>query len=345
MRLASRGFFDQGWKSRLGDARQIVFFDGSYLVSMQHSSTFDLVAYVAVPMANLRARFIAFARVLLPIALVLAGALSFGIVRLARQRASLPAALRLALKRREFELHYQPIVDLGSRRVVGIEALLRWSNRDGVQLRPDLFIPVAEQCGLIPPITELVIAGVARDLPKLLAEFPHCHVSINLAGSDLHSDVVVVALRKLVQTRGVTASNIIVEATEHSLVDPKRAQQVVSEIRKLGIRIAIDDFGTGYSSLSQLTTLQSDFLKIDKVFVETVGTDSPTGQVALHIIRIAESLGLKIIGEGVETEVQATFLQEHGVQFAQGWLFHEAMPFEDLLVVLRSRMSDTPSAT
>lgn len=336
-RLSSRGFFDPRWIKRMGAAETAVFFDGRYLVSTHRSMDFDLAVYVAVPEANLRARFLAFAHVLLPIALLLAAALSFGIVKLARQRASLPAELRAALKRREFELHYQPIVELGSRRIVGVEALLRWSNRDGPLMRPDLFIPVAEECGLIPQITDYVINRLAEDLPRLLGEFPDCHVSFNLASSDFHSESIVDSLRKLVQVRGIPAANLIVEATEHSFLAPDRAEQVWSGIRELGIGVAIDDFGTGYSNLSQLMTLQTDYLKIDKIFVETVGTESPTSQVALHIIYIADSLGMKIIGEGVETELQADFLQEHGVQFAQGWLFHKAMPLDDLLETIRRR--------
>ncbi|HET9031602.1 MAG TPA: EAL domain-containing protein [Dokdonella sp.] len=336
-RLSSRGFFDPRWLTRLGSKDATVFFDGHYLVSMERSKRFDLAAYVAVPKANLIARLMAFARVLVPIALVLAAALTFAIVKIARQRASLPTALRTALKRGEFDLHYQPIVELESRRIVGVEALLRWSNRDGPMMRPDLFIPVAEESGLIPQITDYVIKRLAQDLPRLSREFPDCHVSMNLASSDLHSERIVDALRKLVQTRGITASNIIVEATEHSFRDPDRSRHVLAGIRELGIRVAIDDFGTGYSNLSQLTTQQTDYLKIDKVFVDTVGTDSPTSQVALHIIYIADSLGLKIIGEGVETELQAEFLREHGVQFAQGWLFHKAMPMDELLELIRRR--------
>ncbi len=335
-RLISRGFFNPRWLKRLGNAASSVFFDGRYLVSMQRSNQFDLVAYVAVPEANLRERLLAFARVLVPIALVLAAALSFGIVKLARQRASLPAEMRAALKRQEFEVHYQPIVELESARVVGVEALLRWSSRGGPVMRPDLFIPVAEECGLIPQITDYVIKRIAIDLPRMLRVFPDCHVSINLASSDLHSGRIVESLGNLLRTPEISASNVIVEATEHSFLDPQRAKNVLAGIRALGIRVAIDDFGTGYSSLSQLTTFQSDYLKIDKVFVDTVGTSSPTGQVALHIIHIADSLGLKIIGEGVETELQANFLREHGVQFAQGWLFHQAMPIEALIRVLRS---------
>lgn len=337
IRIASRGVFDPRWSNRLGDAAQTVFFDGSHLVSMRRSSTFDIVAYVAVPAASLRARLASLALILVPLGLVVAAVLSFGIIKLAQQRASLPTELRLAIKRREFELHYQPIVDLESRRIVGVEALLRWPGRNGSSLRPDLFIPVAEECGLIPLITEFVMARIALDMPRLVAEFPDFYGSINLTASDLHTEAVVAALRKLVQTRGMTAANIIIEATEHSLLDPQRSRQVISDIRDMGIRIAIDDFGTGYSGLSQLTTLQSDYLKIDKVFVDTVGTDSPTNQVALHIIRIAESLGLSIIGEGVETEVQARFLFAHGVRLAQGWLFHRAMPLETLLGVLREQ--------
>lgn len=343
-RLSSRGHFENRWIKRFHDSGDPVFFDGEYLVSMKRSASFDTVAYVAVPVANLSARLEKFIRVLVPIALVLACAFSFGIIKLARQRASLPTELRLALKRREFEVHYQPIVELQSRRIIGIEALLRWVNRNGPQLRPDLFIPVAEECGLIPQITEYVIAQVAKDMPRLLSEYPDCHVSINLAASDLHSEAIVVALRNLVQTRGVPADKIMIEATEHSLLDPQRAQRIVSDIRKLGIRVAIDDFGTGYSSLSQLTTLQSDYLKIDKVFIDAIGTGSPTSEVALHIIQIADSLGLKVIGEGVETELQASFLYRHGVEYAQGWLFHKAMPFDALLGVLRKQVTSASAA-
>ncbi len=336
-RLSSRGHFDQRWIKRFHDTGNEVFFDGNYLVSMKRSATFDMVAYAAVPVANLRTRLMVFARVLVPIALVLAAALSFGIVKLARQRASLASEMRGALKRRDFILHYQPIVELASRRIVGVEALLRWPKRDGPQLRPDLFIPVAEECGLMPQITRYVLAQVSEDLPRLMAGFPECHVSINLASTDLHSDAIVVALSKLLESSGINPEAILVEATEHSFLDPQRAAQVVAEIRALGIRTAIDDFGTGYSSLSQLTTLQADYLKIDKVFVDTIGTESPTSQVALHIINMAKGLGLTIIGEGVETDIQAKFLHEHGVQLAQGWLFHEAMSLEHLLVILREQ--------
>lgn len=333
-RLSSRGFFDPRWITRSRGSASTTFFDGSYLVSTKRSASFDTVAYVALPAAKLRQRMIAFARVLVPIALILSAALSFGIIRLAQRQASLPAEIRTALKRREFELHYQPIVALQTRRIVGFEALLRWPNRNGPRLRPDLFVPVAEDCGLIHDLTRYVLDCIAIQAPQLIADHPHAYVSINLSSADLQSEQIITLLQKLLKTPGIEPRHIVVEATEHTLLDPERGPQIVARIRALGIRVAIDDFGTGYSNLSQLTTMRADFLKIDKVFVDTVGTDSPTSQVALHIIRIAETLGLEIIGEGVETEVQAQFLVTHGVQNAQGWLFHEAMPVEQLLVLL-----------
>jgi sensor c-di-GMP phosphodiesterase-like protein len=331
LRLSSRGAFDERWMTRLGDAGSATFFDGRHLVAMQRSSFYDTVAYAAVPLDVLRSRLYGFASVLVPIALVLGAVLSFGIVKLAQQHASLPNELRSALRRGDFELHYQPIVELPARRIVGFEALMRWRHRDGTQLRPDLFIPVAEDCGLIPQVTAFLLDQVARDAPRLLAVRPGCYISLNLGSSDLHSERIVEQLSGLLRTRGIEPRNIVVEATEHSFLDPLLASRIVAEIRALGVRVAIDDFGTGYSSLSKLTSLKTDFLKIDKAFVETVGTDSVTSEVALHIIRIAESMHLKVIGEGVEHQVQADFLYAHGVRYAQGWLFHPAMPIADIL--------------
>ena len=331
--LTRRGYFDPHWLDlALGESISSV--DGDYLVTMQGSDAYDVVAYVAVPMAYLRSRVYDFARLLMPLGLVMGAIMGMGILKLSEQRTSLPAALRVALRRREFVLHYQPIVRLDSRRIVGVEALLRWHTSNGPGLGPDVFIPAAEACGLIEQFTQYVIDQVALDLPRLIALHPDCYVSINLASSDLHSSTIVGALRTLVQTRGILPANIVAEATEHSFLDAKLAKQTVSEIRELGIRVAIDDFGTGYSSLSHLTTLQTDYLKIDKVFVEAVGTDSATSDVALHIVRIAQTLRMKVIAEGVETEVQASFLREHGVELAQGLLFSDVVTIEQLLPLL-----------
>lgn len=198
-------------------------------------------------------------------------------------------------------------------------------------MRPDQFVRAAEDCGLIGQFTEFVLARVARDAPTFVALHPDCYISINLSSSDLHGRRIVESLQHLIATPGLKAANIMLEMTEHSFLDIKRAEPAIEAIRALGIRIAIDDFGTGFSNLSQLTTLKVDCLKIDKVFIDTIGTDAPTSEVALHIIHIAESLHLTVIGEGIETEAQSRFLREYGVEYGQGWLYARAQSMEDIL--------------
>lgn len=328
---AHRGPVEPAWMARLHHSRQAVFFDGRHLVAIQASKRFDLAAYAAIPLTDLTSRLRSFMLILLPIGLVLGAAMAVTIVILARQRGSLPAVLRVALKRKEFLLHYQPIVELASGQMVGVEALLRWPANKDVGMRPALFLPAAEDCGLIHRFTEYVLAQVAVDGPRFFSQHPGAYISVNLASVDLRSDDVLEWLRRLLATPGVAPYNIAAEVTEHSFVDPASANQVIGKIRELGIRVAIDDFGTGFSSLSHLTNLSTDFLKIDKVFIDAIGTDSVTSEVALHIIQMAKSLNLTVISEGVETQTQADFLREHGVAYAQGWLFSKAQPLADIL--------------
>lgn len=328
---ASRGPFDPAWISAGRKAAHTTFRDGRYLVAIEASDKFDVAAYAAIPHAHVNARLRAFALVLLPIGLVLGAGLATAIVMLARQRASLPALLRAALKRREFVLYYQPIVELGSGAMVGAEALLRWPANKQIGMRPALFVQAAADCGLTARFTEYVLAQVAIDGPRFFSQHPGGYISINLAPTDLLSGAVVEHLQRLLRTPGIGVHNIVVEVTESSFIDPASANRTIARLHELGIRVAIDDFGTGFSSLSQLTQLRADYLKIDKVFVDAIGTDSVTSEVVLHIIEMARSLKLTLISEGVETQEQADFLHRQGVAFAQGWLFGKAQPLDELL--------------
>lgn len=329
--LAVRGAFNPAWTKRLGkNDAQVTFFDGNYLVAIQRSKKFDLAAYTAVPTAQLTARLREIATLLLPLGLLLGFGLSLAVFLLARRQNSMPTTLRLALKKREFTLHYQPIVTLASGEMVGVEALLRWP-RDGTYVRPDLFIRAAEDCGLISLFTEYVLSQVATDAPCFLKQHPECYISINLSSADLHGSRIVESLRHLVSIPGLASTNIMVELTEHSFLDGDRAGSAVEAIRELGIRVAIDDFGTGFSSLSHLAQLKTDCLKIDKVVIDAIGTDAATSEVAQHIIHMAESLGLTVIGEGIETEEQVRFLRDYGVEYGQGWRYARAMPMPELL--------------
>lgn len=326
-----RGHFDPAWIAPGRKAQHATFRDGDYLVAIQASDQFDVASFVAIPRAHVHTRLRAFALVLLPIGLGLGAALVTAIVMLARQRASLPALLRAALKRREFVLYYQPIVELGSHAMVGAEALLRWPANKQVGMRPALFVQAAAECGLTSRFTEYVLAQVAIDGPRFFSRHPGGYISINLAPTDLLSGTVVEHLQRLLATPGIGVHNIVVEVTEHSFIDPASANRTIARIHALGIRVAIDDFGTGFSGLSQLTQLHADYLKIDKIFVDAIGTGSVTSEVVLHIIEMARSLRLTMISEGVETRAQAEFLHRHGVAFAQGWLFGKAQPLDELL--------------
>ena len=318
-----------------------VAFDGKYLVAIERSADFDLAAYAAIPADSVDAKFRSLASTLAPFGALVGLGLAALLMYATRHQGTLPSIMRKALRERQFVVHYQPIVDLNTWRIVGVEALLRWPGKNGTSVKPDVFIPVAEESGVINGITQYVLDQVASDAPRMLAEWPEGYISINLSAHDLHSDDIVDSLRKLLDTKLLNPQNLMVEATEHSFVDPERARLVVGRIRELGIRVAIDDFGTGYSSLGYLTSLKTDCLKIDRTFVETVGTESVTSHVALHIIWMAETLGLTLIAEGVENHLQAEFLLDNGVQLAQGWLFAPALPMTELMARINEQLGRT----
>jgi sensor c-di-GMP phosphodiesterase-like protein len=279
--------------------------------------------------------------VLLPFGVAAGLALGLVAFLVALRRMGMPTLLRRALRKRELFLLYQPIVELQSGRCIGAEALIRWRRADGSMVAPDVFIPVAEESGLIEQVTGHVLEMVAADAGALFVQHPTFHIGINLAPADLQSTRTVELLDQLMRKTGALAHNILVEATERGLMDAAEVRAVIDAIRALGIAVAVDDFGTGYSSLSYLESFALDYLKIDKSFVDTLAINAATSQVALHIIEMAKSLQLKMIAEGVETEAQAALLRERGVQFAQGWLFARPMT----MAALREYMAKQDAAT
>jgi sensor c-di-GMP phosphodiesterase-like protein len=294
---------------------------------MRRSTRCDLAVYVALPIAEVDAGFRRAAMFLLPLGACSGIVLAWAALLLLRRQAALPAIMRLALKRREFFLEYQPIVDLQTGHWTGAEALIRWSRPKGEIMRPDHFIPVAEENGLITLITRRVLSLAQDDAADLFARYPHCHIALNLSAEDLHSMGTVDLLLDLKRATGAGPGNIVIEATERGFMQGDLAHSVIAALRANGFQLAIDDFGTGYSCLSYLQSFKVDYLKIDKVFVDTITTDAPASHVVAHIIGLGRALGIKMIAEGVETEEQAMFLRSRGVQYAQGWLFGKPMPF------------------
>ena len=256
----------------------------------------------------------------------------------------LPIGLMLdALNSHAIQVYYQPIISLQSGKIVGAEALARWRQPDGSFLSPDIFIPLAEQTGLITRLTEDIVRKIFTDLGTWLRQRPEIHISINLSVDDLRSPKLPMLLQEQLQRWGISAQQIILEITERGFVDPQTTLPVIAGYRQAGHRISIDDFGTGYSSLSYLQKLDVDTLKIDKAFVDTLECESLTP----HIIEMAKALNLATVAEGVETESQRDWLRMHGVLYAQGWLYSKALPKEKFILWAENNLKaySSPSGT
>lgn len=336
---STRGAIKQEWADRANSIGEGCFDDGEFLVAVISSQRFPTQTFAAQPLTNLAAHTSPEATALRLFGVLAGIALALLTFLLARRQMGMAALLRRALRRRELFLLYQPIIELATRKCIGAEALIRWQRSDGQMTAPDVFIPVAEKSGLIQDITARVLDTVATDLGDIFVRLPTFHIGINLAAADLQSPRTVELLADLMRTTNAGPQSIMVEATERGLMDAERVRQVIHDIHGLGIEVAVDDFGTGYSSLSYLGTFDLDYLKIDKSFVDTLQTDAATSQVALHIIEMAKALNLKMIAEGVETESQATLLQDRGVQFAQGWLFARPMRMSALRKFVEAQAS------
>jgi sensor c-di-GMP phosphodiesterase-like protein len=277
---------------------------------------------------------------LLPIGAFIAVFIVGIVIWLSRRRLSPVGELEIAIQNREFVVHYQPIVELKTGRCTGGEALVRWRRPDGSLVRPDLFIPLAEETGLIMSITDQVIAIVVADLRSHFLADRSLHVAINISAADIKTGRILPVVTRALGRTGIEPRQIWLEATERGFMDIDSARATITLARQLGHAVAIDDFGTGYSSLQYLQGLPLDALKIDRAFVDSIGRNTATSSVISHIIDMAKTLNLQIIAEGVETELQANFLRAHQVEFAQGWLFSKPLPVSDFIDFLRRSNDD-----
>ena len=257
---------------------------------------------------------------------VLAGAWIYLVLRYSQHRSSLSTQFREALAKGHVIAYYQPIVVLPTGRCVGAEALARWVRDDGQMMRPDVFMAIAEEAGLVPDITLAILSATLHDLGALLREHPQLCININLASEDVTRGSFIRTLTDSLNRNAVAASSIKLEITEREMVNTDESRKRISEYRRLGHKVAVDDFGTGYSSLSYLESFDLDTLKIDKSFVDAIGTEAVTNNVIGHVIDMAKSLSLDIVAEGVETEQQVNWLTDQGVEFCQGYYFSRPVP-------------------
>jgi len=234
--------------------------------------------------------------------------------------------LRRALANNEFVLYYQPLVDVSSATVFGLEALIRWQHPELGLLRPDRFIPAAEQSGLIIAIGRWVLHEACKQAAEWHRRGHKVVMAVNLSGRQFSDVDLINHIQDALASAGLKAEYLELEITEgYAMKDVQKAIQTLKQLKSIGVRIAIDDFGTGYSCLSYLKQFPIDTLKLDGSFVRDLAAPEDA-QIALGVIALAHSLKLKVIAEGVETISQLAFLKEHSCDRLQGYLFSRPMP-------------------
>ena len=255
------------------------------------------------------------------------------------ERLALETALRRALERDEFLLHYQPKVDIASGRVCGIEALVRWQQPGKALVPPAQFIPIAEETGLIVPIGEWVLTtACSRGKQWQDGGQPPLNIAVNLSARQFAQKDLVQSVARILKATGLDPARLEFEITESMVMrDPENAVVLLKALKAMGIRLSIDDFGTGYSSLSYLKRFPIDSVKIDRSFIRDLPEDGEDAAITQAIIAMAHSLRLKVIAEGVETEAQLEFLRRHGCDEMQGYLFSKPLPEAELLQFLSPR--------
>ncbi|QBI01781.1 EAL domain-containing response regulator [Pseudoduganella albidiflava] len=256
-----------------------------------------------------------------------------------RERVRMMHALRTAFSKHELFLAYQPQIDLATRRAVGAEALLRWRAADGRFVPPDRFIPIAEYSGLIIDIGEWVLRTACAELVRLRAAGHHeFTMSINVSQVQFRHPQFLQVLRNALADTGAPPRHVELEITESmAMEEPDTFIEMLAQVKETGVHIAIDDFGTGFSSLSHLQRLRLDRLKIDRAFVTEISGASRGSSIAEMVIQLGRNLGLSVVAEGVEDELQARVLQQLGCPLAQGFLFARPMAAGDLYGWLASQ--------
>jgi len=243
--------------------------------------------------------------------------------------------LRKAIHRKEFVTHYQPIVSLKSRSVVGFEALIRWRHPQLGLIYPGSFISIAEETGLIIPITRLILQEACSDLKSWQDQVQHLQkltMNVNISSKHFLQPSLLDDIKEVLDTTGLPPDHLKIEITETALMeDVEETVRHVNRMREYGLQIVIDDFGTGYSSLSYLQRLPIDTLKVDRSFVSRI-QNTPDGNrnIVEAIISLAHRLDMIVVAEGVENLEQYTILLNMKCQFGQGYLFSKPMAKEDV---------------
>lgn len=250
--------------------------------------------------------------------------------------------LRNALLNEEFQVNYQPLVDAKSGQVVAVEALIRWNRPDGKPVGPNIFIPIAEESGLINPIGLFVLRQACQDA----RDWPIIKLSVNISAAQLRNPEFPVQLGQILEETGFEAERLELEITETCLVlDPVIAERSLDVIRGFGVNVVLDDFGTGYASIGFLRQFRFEKLKLDRSLVVDSAEDESSRAMMLSSISMAQALKMGVTAEGVETKAQADLVRSAGCDQIQGWLYFKAMPANEIAKHLTKPVTDTAQDT
>ncbi|NCB57419.1 MAG: EAL domain-containing protein [Gammaproteobacteria bacterium] len=265
------------------------------------------------------------------------------LTRAAEQRLDLEVRLQRALRLNELRLYFQPQIEISSNRIIGAEALVRWQDPAHGLISPAQFIPVAEETGLIKQLGEWVLLEACRQGKEWQQKgLPAINLAVNISPVQFRNSNILESVFNALKQTGYPASLLELELTESALMTHENeAVEILSALRKYGIRLAIDDFGTGYSSLAYLKRFPLDVLKIDKSFVDDIPHKKDDMEIAAAIVAMAHTLRLKVLAEGVETEEQLTFLKEQGCDCYQGYLMSPPVPADQFEQLLRAQAEDS----
>ena len=264
----------------------------------------------------------------------------------ALRRLQLESDLRKGLDRKEFRVHYQPIVSLDDTRIVGFEALARWQRPEGMVMPGD-FIPIADETGIIVSINRQLLPQACQQLRKWQESFPTdppLFLSVNISPKEFAQADLPNQMQRLIDENGMDPRCMALEITETiAMADADRSAAVMAELKALGVGIDIDDFGTGYSSLSRLQGFRIDTLKVDRAFVSRIDSDRETHEIVRIIVMLAHNLGLRVVAEGIETQAQLDLLRALGCELGQGYFFSKPADPHVISNVLTNSRSTTVS--
>ena len=250
-----------------------------------------------------------------------------------RTRAELAIDMKRALAGEEFELYYQAQNDVLTGEIVGFEALLRWNHPEKGRIQPGDFIPIAEETGLIGDIGDWVLRTACATAATWTRPF---RVAVNVAAMQLNHELPKRVAETLRET-GLDPARLEIELTESGIIaDRQHALQVVLALKAIGVTVAMDDFGTGYSSLSTLQAFPFDKIKVDKSFIQSVGTSAHAAAIIKSTLLLGRSLNIPVLAEGVETQRHLEFLREEGCDSVQGFLFGKPMPRDEVNRMIRA---------